>query len=120
MNSADGKSVPGRGAGRRSGRIGPDPDLWRQVLEDCASGLPGRRKPKRRRSISPVRWVLIAAAVAACGYFLWRWLKPVDEREVIAGRLGEIAEIVRFLVTKKGQGTIDQFYIRRYTGLAFD
>ena len=32
----------------------------------------------------------------------------------------EIAEIVRFLVTKKGQGTIDQFYIRRYTGLAFD
>lgn len=31
----------------------------------------------------------------------------------------EIAEIVRFLVTKKGQGTIDQFYIRRYTGLAF-
>ena len=39
--------------------------------------------------------MLIAAAVAACGYFLWRWLKPVDEREVIAGRLGEIAEIVR-------------------------
>ncbi|MCR4825280.1 MAG: SDR family oxidoreductase [Bacteroidales bacterium] len=32
----------------------------------------------------------------------------------------EIAEIVRFLVTRKGQGTIDQFYIRRYTGLAFD
>lgn len=32
----------------------------------------------------------------------------------------EIAEIVRFLVTKKGQGTIDQVYIRRYTGLAFD
>ena len=32
----------------------------------------------------------------------------------------EIAEIVRFLVTKKGQGTVDQFYIRRYTGLAFD
>ena len=32
----------------------------------------------------------------------------------------EIAEFVRFLVTKKGQGTIDQFYIRRYTGLAFD
>ena len=32
----------------------------------------------------------------------------------------EIAEIVRFLLTRKGQGTIDQFYIRRYTGLAFD
>ena len=32
----------------------------------------------------------------------------------------EIAEIVRFLVTKKGQGTVDQFYLRRYTGLAFD
>lgn len=32
----------------------------------------------------------------------------------------EIAEIVRFLVTRKGKGTIDQFYIRRYSGLAFD
>ena len=32
----------------------------------------------------------------------------------------EIAEIVRFIVTRKGTGTIDQFYIRRYTGLAFD
>lgn len=32
----------------------------------------------------------------------------------------EIGEIVRFLVTRKGQGTIDQFYIRRYSGLAFD
>jgi len=32
----------------------------------------------------------------------------------------EIAEIVRFLVTRKGNGTIDQFYIRRYSGLAFD
>ena len=32
----------------------------------------------------------------------------------------EIAEIVRFLVTREGQGTIDQFYIRRYSGLAFD
>ena len=31
----------------------------------------------------------------------------------------EIAEIVRFLVTKKGRGTVDQFYIRRYTVLAF-
>lgn len=32
----------------------------------------------------------------------------------------EIAEIVHFLVTRKGKGTIDQFYIRRYSGLAFD
>jgi len=32
----------------------------------------------------------------------------------------EIAEIVRFLVTRKGNATIDQFYIRRYSGLAFD
>ena len=32
----------------------------------------------------------------------------------------EIAEIIHFLVTRKGRGTIDQFYIRRYTGLAFD
>lgn len=32
----------------------------------------------------------------------------------------EIAEIVHFLVTRKGLGTIDQFYIRRYSGLAFD
>ena len=32
----------------------------------------------------------------------------------------EIAEIVRFLVTRKGRGTIDQFYIRRFSGLAFD
>ena len=32
----------------------------------------------------------------------------------------EIAEIVRFLVTRKGTGTIDEFYIRRYGGLAFD
>lgn len=32
----------------------------------------------------------------------------------------EIAEIVRFLVTRKGKGTIDQFYLRRYSSLAFD
>lgn len=32
----------------------------------------------------------------------------------------EIAEIIHFLVTRKGAGTIDQFYIRRYSGLAFD
>lgn len=32
----------------------------------------------------------------------------------------EIAEIVNFLVNRKGKGTIDDFYIRRYSGLAFD
>lgn len=32
----------------------------------------------------------------------------------------EIAEIVNFLLTRKGKGTIDHFYIRRYSGLAFD
>ena len=32
----------------------------------------------------------------------------------------EIAELVEFLVTRKGNGTIDQFYIRRQSGLAFD
>ena len=32
----------------------------------------------------------------------------------------EISEIIHFLVTRKGCGTIDQFYIRRYSGLAFD
>jgi 3-oxoacyl-[acyl-carrier protein] reductase len=32
----------------------------------------------------------------------------------------EIAEIVEFLVTRKGKGTIDHFYIRRQSGLAFD
>lgn len=32
----------------------------------------------------------------------------------------EIAELVEFLVTRKGKGTIDQFYIRRQSGLAFD
>ncbi len=32
----------------------------------------------------------------------------------------EIAELVEFLVTRKGKGTIDHFYIRRQSGLAFD
>lgn len=32
----------------------------------------------------------------------------------------EISEIVRFILSRKGMGTIDQFYIRRYSGLAFD
>lgn len=42
----------------------------------------------------------------------------IDPSELIQPE--EIAEIVRFLVTRKGSGTIDQFYIRRYSGLAFD
>jgi 3-oxoacyl-[acyl-carrier protein] reductase len=32
----------------------------------------------------------------------------------------EIAELVEFLLTRKGKGTIDHFYIRRQSGLAFD
>lgn len=32
----------------------------------------------------------------------------------------EIAELVEFLVTRSGKGTIDHFYIRRKNGLAFD
>jgi len=32
----------------------------------------------------------------------------------------EIAELVEFIVTRKGKGIIDHFYIRRQSGLAFD
>lgn len=32
----------------------------------------------------------------------------------------EIAELVEFILTRKGKGTIDHFYIRRQSGLAFD
>jgi 3-oxoacyl-[acyl-carrier protein] reductase len=32
----------------------------------------------------------------------------------------EIAELVSFLVIRKGRGTIDHFYVRRKNGLAFD
>lgn len=32
----------------------------------------------------------------------------------------EIAELIEFLVTRKGRGTIDHFYIRRKSGKAFD
>ena len=42
----------------------------------------------------------------------------IDADELIQPE--EIAEIVHFLVTRKGKGTIDQFYIRRFSGLAFD
>ena len=42
----------------------------------------------------------------------------IDADELI--QPGEIAELVRFLVTWEGKGTIDQLYIRRYSSLAFD
>jgi len=32
----------------------------------------------------------------------------------------EIANIVNYIINCKGNGTVDQFYIRRYSGLAFD
>lgn len=32
----------------------------------------------------------------------------------------EIAELIEFLLTRKGSGTIDHFYVRRQSGLAFD
>lgn len=32
----------------------------------------------------------------------------------------EIAELIEFLVTRKGKGTIDHFYLRRKSGKAFD
>ena len=48
-----------------------------------------------------------------------RKMRPdIDPSELIQPE--EISEIVRFLVTRKGTGTIDEFYIRRYSGLAFD
>lgn len=47
-----------------------------------------------------------------------RMRPDIDPSELI--RPEEIAEIVRFLVTRKGNGTIDEFYIRRFSGLAFD
>ena len=42
----------------------------------------------------------------------------IDTSELIQPE--EIAELVEFLVTRKGKGTIDHFYIRRQSGLAFD
>ena len=48
-----------------------------------------------------------------------RQMRPdIDADELI--QPGEIAELVRFLVTWEGKGTVDQLYIRRYSGLAFD
>jgi len=42
----------------------------------------------------------------------------IDSEQLIQPE--EIAELVQFLVTRKGKGTIDHFYIRRQSGLAFD
>ena len=42
----------------------------------------------------------------------------IDPAELI--QPDEIAEIVRFLLTRKGNSTLDQFYIRRFGSLAFD
>lgn len=47
-----------------------------------------------------------------------RMRPDLDPEELIQPE--EIAEIVYFLLTRKGNGTIDQFYIRRFSGLAFD
>ena len=48
-----------------------------------------------------------------------REMRPdIDTEQLIQAE--EIAEIVEFLVTRKGKGTIDHFYIRRQSGLAFD
>ncbi|MBQ9201498.1 MAG: SDR family oxidoreductase [Bacteroidales bacterium] len=47
-----------------------------------------------------------------------RMRPDIDPSELIQPQ--EVAEIVRFLVTRRGNGVIDQFYLRRYSGLAFD
>lgn len=48
-----------------------------------------------------------------------REMRPdIDAGELIQPE--EIAEMVEFLVTRKGKGTIDHLYIRRQSGLAFD
>lgn len=48
-----------------------------------------------------------------------REMRPdIDVEQLIQPE--EIAEVVEFLVTRKGRGTIDHLYIRRQSGLAFD
>lgn len=48
-----------------------------------------------------------------------REMRPdINSEELIQPE--EIAELVEFLVTRKGKGIIDHFYIRRQSGLAFD
>ena len=48
-----------------------------------------------------------------------REMRPdIDTEKLIQPE--EIADIVEFIITRKGKGTIDHFYIRRDSGLAFD
>lgn len=48
-----------------------------------------------------------------------REMRPdIDTEKLIQPE--EIAELVEFILTRKGRGTIDHFYIRRQSGLAFD
>jgi 3-oxoacyl-[acyl-carrier protein] reductase len=48
-----------------------------------------------------------------------RKMRPdIDTEQLI--QADEIAEIVEFLLTRKGRGTIDHLYIRRQSGKAFD
>jgi len=48
-----------------------------------------------------------------------REMRPdIDSEQLIQPH--EIAEIVEFLVTRKGKGTIDHLYLRRQSGLVFD
>ena len=48
-----------------------------------------------------------------------REMRPdINTEELI--QTEEIAELVEFLVNRKGKGTIDHLYIRRFSGLAFD
>ncbi len=48
-----------------------------------------------------------------------REMRPdIDTEQLIQPE--EIAELVEFIITRKGKGTIDHFYIRRFSGLAFD
>ncbi len=48
-----------------------------------------------------------------------REMRPdIDTEKLIQPE--EIAELVEFILTRKGKGTIDHFYIRRQSGLPFD
>lgn len=48
-----------------------------------------------------------------------RKMRPdIDTSQLIQPE--EIAELIAFLVTRKGNGTIDHLYLRRQSGLAFD
>jgi 3-oxoacyl-[acyl-carrier protein] reductase len=48
-----------------------------------------------------------------------REMRPdIDAEKLIQPE--EIAELIEFILTRKGKGTIDHFYIRRQSGRAFD